>query len=92
LDLVDVKTKVWNLPAEVLEVMGGYYASPTKIGVDGQSQDIRLSSLSRGESLTLAQLVYNRCPQSSLEIGFGAGSSSIAIAAQGNRGDYVQSA
>lgn len=76
-----MKTNTWNLPDEVLEVVGGYYASPIKAGLDGQSQDIRLFSLSRDESLTLAQLVYAHCPNSSLDIGLGAASSSIAIAA-----------
>src|SRR5437762_11520653 len=69
------------LPAEVVRQIATYYEDPIKAGLDGKEVDIGLVSLARDEALVLAKLVSEYSPERSLEIGLGAASSSIAIAA-----------
>lgn len=70
-----------KLPAEVVRVIDKYYANPIKIGLDGRPQDSRLFALSHQESVILAGLVYSYAPADSVDVGLGAASSAIAIAA-----------
>jgi predicted O-methyltransferase YrrM len=69
------------LPVAIVRVIDAYYHEPLKAGLDGRLQDIRVFSLTREEALTLAKLVYTHSPEKSLEVGLGAASSAIAIAA-----------
>lgn len=74
------RLKLPELPSEIRQVIEDYYADPIKLDLNQQPHDIRLSSLTKGEAMTLAQLVCMFAPQRSLEIGLAAASSCVAIA------------
>jgi len=69
------------LPPDVKEKIYEQYAHPTKVDINHQIHDLRVTSLSRGEAMLLAQLVITSRPAASLEIGFALGGSAIGIAA-----------
>ncbi len=71
----------FRLPAEVMQALDSYYASPVKIAKNGEKHDIDTSALRRCEADALATLVYDLQPAESLEIGLASGASTIAIAA-----------
>lgn len=69
------------LPDKVRESIAHQYANPVKIDIDQRVHDLRRTSPSESETVTLARLAYSRRPAASLEIGLALAASCIGIAA-----------
>jgi predicted O-methyltransferase YrrM len=70
-----------TVPAEILDCVDNFFATPLKRDRNGELHDIRRSSLRRNEALALALLVCEVKPEQCLEIGLAEAGSCVVISA-----------